>query len=173
MIPNDAYLHLLLNHFPIIGAFLATLLLLYALVMGKDPVIRAALLMAVLVSLLAIPANKTGHGAAKIVKQMPLVERHMVGEHEDRAKKAALAIWITGGFAALGLLAAGRGEVPKWAAAGTLALLIASSGLMAWTARAGGQIHHAETRPGFIVPAVSTGSGGGGGHGQGNDDHSH
>ena len=59
----------------------------------------------------------------------------------------------------LGLLAAGRGEVPKWAAWGTLALLLVSNGLVVWTAQAGRQIHHPETRPDFVVPV-----GDGGGH---------
>lgn len=157
MVANDAHLHLLLNHFPIIGGMIATLLLAYALAIRNAAVARAALILAVLVALVTIPANESGHDAAEIVERMPGASEDLIKEHEKRAERAAVVMWVTGGFAFLGLIASRRGDVPKWVSGGALALLLVSSGLMAWTAKAGGQIRHPEARPDFVAPAGEVG----------------
>jgi len=151
MVANDAHLHLLLNHFPIIGGMLTTLLLIYALALRNAAVTRAALILAVLVALVTIPANESGHDAEEIVEHMPGTSEDLIEEHEERAERAAVVMWVTGGFAFLGLIASRRGDVPKWVSGGTLVLLLVSCGFMTWTAKAGGQISHPETRPDFVM----------------------
>lgn len=162
MVANDAHLHILLNHFPIIGAMIATLLLAYALALRNAAVTRAALILAVLVALVTIPVKESGEDAEEIVERMPGASEELedlIEAHEEQAERAAIVMWVTGGFAFLGLIASRRGDVPKWVSGGALALLLVSSGLMAWTGNAGGQISHPEARPDFVAPA-----GGAGGH---------
>jgi len=169
---NAAHFHLLVNHFPVVGAILALLLLALALGTRHAALTRAVLGLVVFVALATIPATRSGHEAAEVVEHMQGYSEDRIEEHEERAEKAAWAMWITGGFAFLGLLA-GRGgrPVPRWAAAGTLVLLAAATGLIAWTAKAGGEIAHPETRPGFVAPAES--GEGAGGHSRSHGDHAH
>ena len=139
---------------------IATLLLIYALAIRNAAVTRAALILAVLVAPVTIPANESGHDAEEIVEHMPDASgdlEDLIEEHEERAEKAAVVMWVTGGFAFLGLIASRRGDVPKWVSGGALVLLLVSSGLMAWTGKAGGEISHPEARPDFVAPAGEEG----------------
>jgi hypothetical protein len=152
--PNDAYLHLLLNHIPIIGGALVLLLLVVALAGRSDDVTRVALAFTVLIALGTIPVYLTGSGAAKIVPHDDPVAAHRIERHEERAERAAIATWAAGGLALIGLLAGLRGRpAPRWATLGTLVLLIVANGLLFFAAKAGGEISHPEVRPGFVPPA--------------------
>jgi hypothetical protein len=155
---NAAYFHLLINHIPIIGCALTLILLAYALATKKAEVTRASMGLVVLVALGTIPVYVSGDEAMHIMHRMPGIEGRRIHEHKERAEPAAIAVWVTGGLAFLGLVA-GRGrEVPRWAGVGTLVLLLVANGMLAWAAKAGGEISHPETRPGFVVPAESGGA---------------
>ncbi len=150
---NDAHLHLLINHIPIIGGALVLLLLVVALVGRNDAVTRVALAFTVLIALGTIPAYLSGHGAEEIVEHDNPAAADWIERHEERAEQAAISMWVAGGFGLIGLLAGLRGRpVPKWASVGTLVLLIVANGLLAWAGHAGGQISHPETRAGFVPP---------------------
>ncbi len=165
---NAAHFHLVVNHFPVVGSILALLLLAVALGIRHAALTRAALCLVVFVALTAILATRSGHEAEEVVEHMQGFSEERIEEHEGRAEKAAWAIWITGGVAFLGLLASRGGRpVPRWASAGTLALLAASTGMLAWTAKAGGEIIHPETRPGFVAPEGPGEDGGGHSHSHG------
>lgn len=155
MFPNDAHMHLLLNHIPILGSMIATLLLAYGIVTRSRPVIRAALGLTVIVALTTIAVVETGHDGAGIVKNLPGVDKDLIHAHAERAEKAAIVMYVTGGLAFLGLALGGRERDAERLAQVTLVALILTSGLMIWTGKAGGEIHHAETRPGFVVPPSS------------------
>ena len=53
---NAGHLHIMINHFPVVGAFGATLLLIWAWYRRNDELERAALLVWVLVALSAVAA---------------------------------------------------------------------------------------------------------------------
>jgi len=165
MVANDAHLHLLLNHLPIIGSLLAALLLACGMAMRSKDLTRVALGLTVLLALITIPVAASGHDAEDVIEGMQGISEDRIDAHQERAEKAVIAMYVTGGFAALGLLVGlGGGGVPRWASALCLLLLLAASGLMAWTGKAGGEISHPETRPGFVAPEAP-----GGGHEHGHD----
>jgi hypothetical protein len=163
---NDAQLHLLVNHIPIIGGALVMLILVYAMAVRSSEVTRVALGFTVLVSLGTIAPYLTGEGAEEIVEHAEEIAAERIEEHEERAEKAAYTMWTTGGLALLGLLVGRRRNIPNWASRGTLVLLIVTNGLMAWAAKAGGEISHPETRPGFVAPAEGDHQHGGHAHDQ-------
>lgn len=144
-----AHLHLMLNHFPIIGSLLALPLLGIA---AWRPQERSALVGAVLVlgvsAIGAAGADFTGEPAEELVEDLPGVSEHWIHEHEERAE-VAVVLSVVNGLAALGVLgwAYNKGRTPALGVAGLLALTAATSGDMAWTGLAGGQIHHPELRP--------------------------
>ena len=155
MVANDAHLHLLLNHLPIIGALISALLLACGLAAKSKDLTRAALALTVLFAVVTYPAAGSGDEAKEVIEEMAGISEDRIEEHEERAEKAVIAMYVSGAVALLGLALGMRGEVPRWAAALCLVLLLATSGLMGWTGKAGGEIRHPETRPGFVAPEAS------------------
>lgn len=148
MVANDAHLHLIVNHLPVVGSLIATLLLLVALWLPRD---RGALLCAVLVLALAgvgaFAAERTGHDAEEIVEELPGISEALIEEHEERAE---IATWISELAALAGLavlaLAWRREATPRAWISVLLVAALASVGTLQWTAWAGGVIRHSEIR---------------------------
>jgi len=147
---NDAHLHLLLNHVPIVGSLFA-LVLLAAGLLGRSLALTKAGLVAVLAAgLLCVPAQLTGEGAVEVAQQLPRVSQALIHAHEEAAE---LGFWAVEGAAALALFgllmlknASPRAHLLAWLAAAAAAL---SFGLLARAGYLGGQITHVEIREGF------------------------
>lgn len=153
---NLAHLHLLLNHFPIIGSALAVPLLLIAAWRTREwSAVLAPVVVLGIAGLSAVGANLTGEPAEELIEDRPGISERWTHEHEERADVAT-------GFAVVGALGAGgllylasrKGETPRVAVGGLLALTLATNGVMAWTGLAGGRIHHPELRPAGDAPAA-------------------
>ena len=144
---NEAHLHLLLNHTPILGSLFGALLLLFAVLRRNDVLIRAGLLTLVAAAALAIPTNLTGEGAEKVIQRLPGVSQDLIELHSAAADLALWALEATAALALASLLLLDRRP-----AAGTLltrltlAGALVSFGLMARAGNLGGQIRHPETR---------------------------
>jgi len=82
---NWAHVHLMINHFPVIGVLGAILLLLYALVRKSDEVRMVSFGAFVLIALITIAVFFTGHGAEDVVKNVPGVTEASIGRHEEMA----------------------------------------------------------------------------------------
>ncbi len=70
-IVNVAHLHLVLNHFPIIGVILTLPWLAYALFFKNASILRASLITLVAIALITIPVYLSGEGAEDIVEKLP------------------------------------------------------------------------------------------------------
>lgn len=157
---NQAHLHLMLNHFPVIGAILCLLLLLFALMRKSDELKRASLGGLVIISLLTIPAFLTGEPAEELVENLPGVSHALIESHEEAALVAFIALGLTGALALVGLIwSRRRTTLPTWLMTAALLLTSVSLGLMARTANLGGEIRHTEIRAasGSPIPAGDAG----------------
>ena len=144
---NDAHLHLLVNHLPIVGSLLSVLLLSLALWRGERGALAAATLALAFTGLGAGAALWTGEPAEDFVEhRVAGADEGLMHEHEERAEVATVLAGL-GAAAGIGLLALGS-SAPKIAGYGLLGLSIASAGAMAWTGAAGGPIRHTEIRDG-------------------------
>lgn len=154
---NTAHLHLLLNHVPVLGTIFGLLLLLWALLRGRDELKRLSLGVFALSALVALPVYLTGEPAEAAVEHLPGVAESLIERHESAAALSLVAILITGGVALAGSLLFRRAEkLPGWVSAGVLALALCAAGLLGWTANLGGQIRHPEivaARAGETAPA--------------------
>ncbi len=147
---NQAHLHLIVNHLPIVGSLFAAGLL-GAGVFRRNATLSQAGLVAVLIAgLLGLPAQLTGAGAAAIAQNLPRVSRALIHNH---AEAAELGFWALEGAATLALLSLLmlKNASPR---AGlltilTLVLTLFSFGLLARAGNLGGQIRHTEIREGF------------------------
>ena len=150
---NGAQLHLGINHLPVFGLFLALLLQLIAIYRNHEEWKKAALVLYVVTALGTIPVYMTGDSAEHVVRDMPDVDRGRIEAHDDWGTASLVAIETVGVASLAGLFFSARD--PRSSALlfrGSLALAIAAFAIVAWTSHLGGMIHHAETRPGFVVP---------------------
>ena len=142
------HLHVLLNHFPVVGLAMAILALALALMHHSRKTEIIALILVFVAATSAWPVNFTGQRAYKTVRAMTDDDgTDWLDAHMERAEKAAPA------FYALALLAAAALVAPhKWPrttrplAIAAFALAVLCEGASGWIALAGGQIRHPEFR---------------------------
>lgn len=150
---NQAHLHLIVNHVPIMGSLFAAVLLGAGVLKHSLDLTRAGLIAVLAAGLLCLPAQLTGEGAAAIAQNLPRVSRALISNH---AEAAELGFWVLECAAALALfgLLLLKNESPKARLLSLLALTAAvlSFGLLARAGNLGGQIRHTEIREGFGTP---------------------
>ncbi|MCI0487581.1 MAG: hypothetical protein L0229_13395 [Blastocatellia bacterium] len=146
---NSAYLHLALNHIPVVGAIFAIALLVFAIVKKSEEIKKVSLWAFVILALVTIPVYLTGEPAEEMVEHLPGVSESIIHTHEDAALLAMIAMEVLGAFALMGLILSRKAKrLPAWVTLGALALSLAAGGLMARTANLGGEIRHPEIRDG-------------------------
>ena len=145
---TPAHLHLMLNHLPVLAPYFLALLMVIGLWRRSREIVRVALLLTVLFSLVTGGVFLTGEPAEDDVEEQTWFDHDRVHEHEERAEKGLIVASITGALALLALVVSRRGAPVKPAMAGlVLAAIILCAALFAWTALAGGRIRHEENRP--------------------------
>jgi len=144
---NDAHIHLLFNHSPILGSLFGAALLLIAVLRRSEVLIRTGLITLVVAAALAIPTQLSGEGAEKVVEDRPGVSEALIEKHSEAADVAFWAIEVTAalGLASL-LLLRRRPAQGVLLTRLTLAGALVSFGLLARVGSLGGQIMHPETR---------------------------
>ncbi|WP_426061665.1 hypothetical protein [Hymenobacter sp. B1770] len=150
---NQAHLHLLVNHVPILGSLFAAVLLGVGLLRKDDTLTRAGLVAVLAAGVLCLPAQLTGEGAEAVVRDLPRVSRALIQTHETAAE---LGFWVLEGAAALALfsllLLKNASSRARLLAMLTLLATVLSFGLLARAGNLGGQIMHTEIREGFGTP---------------------
>src|SRR5487761_1199868 len=112
---NLAHLHLLINHFPVLGTMIGLGLFLCSFVGKNQDLRRAAYIIFAAMALIAIPTFESGIAAARMIAGRPGISDSLVQRHEG---SAMLSIWfmlITGALALVGLWKLyRRSEFPRW-----------------------------------------------------------
>jgi uncharacterized membrane protein len=100
---NFVHIHLLLNHFPIIGSIIGCGLFLISLLGKNDALRRSSLIVFAAMALIAIPAFASGKGAQLMLQGKPGISDAFVQRHEGAAMLALWFLEATGAFAMAGL----------------------------------------------------------------------
>ncbi len=144
---NQAHLHLIFNHLPILGVLFGLLILAGGFLTKNSAVKRTALGMFVLSAIFVIPAYLTGEGAEELVESLPGVSENLIEAHEDMAN---IFLWIVG---ALGLFSLATFYADFKSKTITPALygfiFVMAIGTMAFAQQVGvtgGEIRHTEIR---------------------------
>lgn len=145
---NPAHLHLLLNHFPIIGTAISIFVLLTGILKKSDDVKKTAILILILTAFVTIPVYLTGDKAQEMIEgNYDDVEESYIEPHEDLALYSFIAMDIAGAIGLLSLLMYRKPKIlPNSFTYFILAVLLIVNGMMAYTANLGGKIHHPEIR---------------------------
>jgi uncharacterized membrane protein len=149
-----AHFHLMINHFPVMGSFIAALLLAAAVVRRNDVLARWSLGIFVFMAIAAVAVYFTGEPAEEIVEGVAGVSQRSIETHEEAALTATIMLSGFGLLAFGGLLAFRRSAaLPRTFSIVCLLLSLAPLAALTYTANAGGRIRHTEIAAAVVQQA--------------------
>jgi uncharacterized membrane protein len=141
------YFHVVINHFPIVGVIIGTLLLAVGMIFKNRGVEISGLGTIVFAALTAIVAYMSGDPAADVVRGFPDVLKSLVSRHENIATIGMYLMVPAGLMAASSLYSIWKKDkAVHFFIIITLVFSLISSGTMVYIGRTGGQIRHTEFR---------------------------
>lgn len=158
---DSTHLHLILNHFPIIGTLLGAGVMAFGYLTKSEATKKAALWNWFIMALLTIPLFLTGEPAEERIEGIAGVSEVLIEAHEEAAE---LALWFMEGLGLLSLITLFAGSknesIKKMLVGSAFALSLVTFGLMARTGYLGGQIRHTEIRSDATAQATLENGGG-------------
>ena len=144
---DSTHVHLILNHFPIVGTLIGTLFLLFGVWKKNNSIQQISLATIFLMALFSIPVFLTGEPAEESVEKLPGVIKSLIEEHEEASQIAFWVMMVAGLFSLVGFaMQFMQNKMAKTFVMVTLLMSIITSGLMARAGYLGGQIRHSEIR---------------------------
>jgi uncharacterized membrane protein len=148
---NDAHLHMVVNHFPIIGTIFGIGILVTGMFIKNNTLKNTAYVLFAVAAIFAAFSMGTGEGAEELVEDMPNIGHQIIHEHEEIAEKFAIIMYATGFFGLVSLFASYK----KYKFANifsyiTLALALVAGVLTKSVGTTGGEIRHTEIRANYI-----------------------
>ena len=148
---NKAHLHLLVNHFPIIGTFFGIGILIVALFLKNNSIKNTAYWVFITTAIFAAISMATGDGAEHIVKDFPDIGRKIIHVHEEYAEKLALVLYLLGIISIVGFYMNRINHVKATLLSYIILVVgIVALGLTINVGASGGEIRHTEIRSNFI-----------------------
>jgi uncharacterized membrane protein len=147
---NDAHLHMIFNHLPIIFPIVGILILIGGFLTRSAIVKRTAFLVFILGAIFTIPAFNTGEGAEEIVEEIGTkIDHHFIHEHEELAETFALLSYALGFISIVAFWA----NYTKKAFSNLIAIIVLAGSFVVVffaqkTGTSGGEIRHTEIRKG-------------------------
>jgi uncharacterized membrane protein len=144
---NDAHLHMVVNHFPIIGTILGLGILITSFVLRNKIVQNVGYCLFVVAAIFGAVSMSTGEGAEEIAEKLPEVTHQIIHEHEEMAEKLIIFLYILGVTSIVGLYF----NLKKHSKASIFSYLVAIISLATVylakeTGTTGGEIRHTEIR---------------------------
>ncbi|MGZ5278679.1 MAG: hypothetical protein ACXWC9_01980, partial [Pseudobdellovibrionaceae bacterium] len=142
-----AYVHLILNHIPVLGALGVLALVALAMFKKDEAIVRLTFQLMVFIGVLSLPVYLTGEPAEEVIEHLPGVIESIIERHERFALFSLISTEILALIGLVGLvLVKKRSQTVSryWKLIGAVALLNAM--LMGITANYGGEIRHTEIR---------------------------
>lgn len=150
---NEAHIHLIINHFPIIIPIIAILARLSAFALKSESLKRFALILLVIGAITSFAAMQSGEKAEEIIENLSFFSETHLEAHEEAAETFAIFSYVIGAFAAIALWAEfTKKKFALYITEITFALCIVSLFFAQKTGNTGGEIRHEEIRKGFEVP---------------------
>ena len=152
---NDAHLHLVVNHFPIIGTIFGLGILISGLVLKNKTAVNIAYILFVISAIFGFASMYTGEGAEEMVENLPNVGDQIIHEHEEMAEKLAIVLYALGLVSLIGLYLNFINHA-KASIVSYFAMVIAIVGVFVGkqAGTTGGEIRHTEIRANANTAAV-------------------
>ena len=146
---NEAHLHMVVNHFPIIGTILALGILIAGLILKNHTVKNTSYVLFIIAAIFGALSMGTGEGAEELVKNMPNVGWEIIHEHEEIAEKLALLLYVLGLLSIIALYLNFKKNIKeKLVSFFILGIGVISLFLVQKVGTSGGEIRHTEIREG-------------------------
>ncbi len=143
---NDAHLHMVVNHFPIIGLFFGIGILAYGIIKKQAILVNTAYVMFIVCMIMAKATMMTGEGAEEIVEELG-ISHDLIHEHEEIAETFMKVLYALGILSILGLVAnVKKHEKASFFSYVVIILAIGSAVLSKNVGTSGGEIRHTEIR---------------------------
>jgi hypothetical protein len=139
------HLHLLLNHFPIVGLLVMLAALLIALWNNNKMLLHFSLVGIIALTLMTIPLHETGEAAEDVVEKSTTINERIIEEHEEAAEWATPLMYISGALALIGLFfSLKRDGIPVAIKSVLIIILLMTQVAMIRTGYLGGKIRRPE-----------------------------
>lgn len=144
---NDAHLHLIVNHLPIIFPIAGLIVMTAGWVAKSEAVKRTALMLFIIGALTTIAAMNTGEGAEEVVEHLNGISENYIEEHEEIAEVFALLGYLLGVLSIVSLWASFKQKSFKsFLITGTALFAVVVVFFAQQTGTSGGEISHPEIR---------------------------
>ncbi|CAM3934480.1 hypothetical protein FLCU109888_09755 [Flavobacterium cucumis] len=143
---NEAHLHMVVNHFPIIGLFFGIGILSFGILKKQTILINTAYVMFIICMIMAKATMMTGEGAEEIVEELG-ISHDIIHIHEEIAETFMKVLYGLGILAILGLIVNFKKQA-KAAIVSYIVLILAigAAVLSKNVGTSGGEIRHTEIR---------------------------
>ena len=165
---NQAHLHMVFNHFPIIGLFFGIGILAYGIFKKQTVLVNTAYVIFIFCMIMAKATMMTGEGAEEIVEELG-ISHDIIHEHEEIAETFMKVLYALGILSIAGLVT----NLKNHAKAALISYVvvvfaIGSVILSKYVGTSGGEIRHTEIRENTSINSSSEGTEEAENH---NDDH--
>lgn len=152
---NGAYLHLIVNHIPVLLLLFSIPVLVWGLIRQNKEFIKLSLIGFIVVGIMAVVAVQTGESAEEVVEEIPTVSHDMIEAHEEAGEVAQwLAIALSlGGIGGLFLMKKENSMFKSYLWI-LMVFSLVTAGSFIYTASEGGKINHPEIRSSASTSAV-------------------
>jgi uncharacterized membrane protein len=148
---DNTQLHLLLNHFPILGSLFGVIIFSFGLMLKGRHLTNAGLITFIAIALISIPVYLSGEEAEHTVEKISGISEADLEEHEEHAESAIWIVEILGALSLAALFLSSRPQVRY------LHIAIAIFGIVTFISMAivgnhGGKIRHTELNNSVVTP---------------------
>jgi uncharacterized membrane protein len=144
---NDAHLHLLLNHFPIVGLFFGFGILIVGILKKNKLLLNTAYVIFVFCMIFGKVTMFTGDKAEHMLEENASISHELIHEHEEQAELYMKFLYLLGVTAIIGLYLNFK-EHKKWYLMSFIIAIITLTSIIISTqaGTSGGKISHPEIR---------------------------
>ena len=144
---NDAHLHLLVNHFPIIGLFFGFLILLFGIIKNNATLKSTAYIIFIFCMIMGKVSMMTGDKAEHAVEDMGGFSHDYIHEHEEAAEFFMKPLYILGLVSIFGLFSVEKKRSSEKIVSICIVLIAAICLFLSkGVGTSGGEIRHTEIR---------------------------
>jgi uncharacterized membrane protein len=142
---NQAHVHLLTNHFPIILPIVSLIIVITAFMFKSELMKRLAYALFALGALFTFVAMQSGEGAEEIVEGIAGITHDVIHEHEEKAETFALLSYVLGLLSLIALWASWKKQSwSNYAGYLTVVISIVVISVAHNVGKSGGDIRHPE-----------------------------
>lgn len=146
---NQAHLHMVVNHFPIIGIIIGMIVLGVGIATKSTLSKRIGGLILIGSSLFAFPSFETGEGAEEIVENIPGVSENLIEKHEELAEQFMGFIWAIILIGILAIVSEWKMKrFTNWLYISLFFVSVLATYYAKQVGTSGGEIRHSEIRKG-------------------------